>query len=341
MTSTHRRHNPLIDEWVLVSPGRTKRPWLGQTEDVAVDASVRYDPECYLCPSNTRLTGDVNPPYEGTFVFANDFAALRPDTPPERHDGGLLRSEAEDGTCRVICYSPRHDLRMALMEPVEITTVIDLWRDQAAELGARYRWVQIFENNGEAMGASNPHPHGQIWAGSALPTIPAREDANQRRYFDEHGSSMLVDYVSRDGDGERIVVDGGEWVALVPYWATWPFETLVVPRTPTARITDIDDSSRASLARVLSELLIRYDNLFEHPFPYSMGWHGAPHDATGTDHWQLHAHFYPPLLRSATVRKFMVGYELLAEPQRDLSPEEAAARLRAVSPVHYTRQARA
>jgi UDPglucose--hexose-1-phosphate uridylyltransferase len=341
VTSTHRRHNPLIDEWVLVSPGRTKRPWLGQTEDVVVDAPVRYDPECYLCPSNTRLTGDVNPPYEGTFVFANDFAALRPDTPPERYDDGLLRSEAEDGTCRVICYSPRHDLRMALMEPAEIATVVDLWRDQAAELGARYRWVQIFENNGEAMGASNPHPHGQIWAGSALPTIPAREDANQRRYFDEHGSSMLVDYVSRDGDGERIVVDGGEWVALVPYWATWPFETLVVPRTPTARITDIDDSSRASLARVLSELLIRYDNLFEHPFPYSMGWHGAPHDATATDHWQLHAHFYPPLLRSATVRKFMVGYELLAEPQRDLSPEEAAARLRAVSPVHYTRRARA
>jgi len=238
----------------------------------------------------------------------------------------------------VICYSPRHDLRMALMEPAEIETVIDLWRDQAADLGSRYRWVQIFENNGEAMGASNPHPHGQIWAGSALPTIPAREDANQRRYFDDHGSSMLVDYVSRDGDGDRVVVDGGEWVALVPYWATWPFETLVVPRTPTARITDVDDASRASLARVLKELLARYDNLFEHPFPYSMGWHGAPHDADDADHWQLHAHFYPPLLRSATVRKFMVGYELLAEPQRDLSPEEAADRLRSVSSVHYTRR---
>ncbi len=337
MTPAHRRHNPLLDEWVLVSPGRTKRPWLGHTESIESDAPVSYDPDCYLCPSNTRLSGDVNPPYTGTFVFANDFAALRPDVEHSEHEDGLLRSETEEGTCRVICYSPYHDRRMSLMDTDEIESVIEVWSAQAGELGDRYRWVQIFENNGEAMGASNPHPHGQIWAGSALPTIPAREDAAQRCYFAEHGTPMLLDYLSQDGASERVVVDGDEWVALVPYWATWPFETLVVPRAPVRAMTGINAASRSSLAAVLSELLIRYDNLFEHPFPYSMGWHGAP--SGGDDaHWQLHAHFYPPLLRSASVRKFMVGYELLAEAQRDLSPEEAAGRLRNLSPIHYTKR---
>jgi UDPglucose--hexose-1-phosphate uridylyltransferase len=338
MTSAHRRHNPLVDEWVLVSPGRTKRPWLGHTETVENEQTASYDPGCYLCPSNTRLSGEVNPSYESTFVFPNDFAALRPGVEPSTHEDGLLRWETQEGTCRVICYSPRHDRRLALMEPPEIETVIDLWRSQAAELGEQYRWVQIFENNGDAMGASNPHPHGQIWAGSALPTIPGREDAAQRRYMEEHGSPLLLDYLAQDGASERVVVDGDAWVALVPYWATWPFETLVVPKAPTRRITDVDAASTASLAAVLSELLTRYDNLFEHPFPYSMGWHGAPSGHDDTEHWQLHAHFYPPLLRSASVRKFMVGYELLAEAQRDLSPEEAARRLRELSPIHYTKR---
>jgi len=339
MTTAHRRYNPLVDEWVLVSPGRTKRPWLGHTETIEVAEPASYDPGCYLCPSNTRLSGDINPPYEGTFVFQNDFAALRRGVEPSEHEDGLLRSETQDGTCRVICYSQRHDRRLSLMEPEEIQSVVDLWRSQTAELGERYRWVQIFENNGEAMGASNPHPHGQIWAGSALPTIPGREDTAQRRYMDEHGSPLLVDYLSQDGDSDRVVVDGDGWMALVPYWATWPFETLVVPKTPIQRITDVDAASAASLATVLSELLTRYDNLFEHPFPYSMGWHGAPSEQGNTDHWQLHAHFYPPLLRSASVRKFMVGYELLAEAQRDVSPEEAAERLRELSPIHYTKRA--
>jgi UDPglucose--hexose-1-phosphate uridylyltransferase len=327
MTSAHRRHNPLTDEWVLVSPGRTRRPWLGQTEDLPPEERPRYDPDCYLCPGNERLSGDRNPDYDETLVFTNDFAALRPDGEPHSTSDGLLRTETEQGTCRVICYAPRHDRRMSQMAPSEIETVIELWKSQTAELGERYRWVQVFENNGEAMGASNPHPHGQIWAGTALPTLPGREDAMQRRYVSEHGSSLLLDYIEQERDGDRIVLSNDDWAVLVPYWATWPFETLLIPTSPTRRITDIDDTSRRSLARIMSDLLIRYDNLFEHPFPYSMGWHGAPFGSDAS-HWQLHAHFYPPLLRSATVRKFMVGYELLAESQRDLTPEEAAERLR-------------
>jgi UDPglucose--hexose-1-phosphate uridylyltransferase len=336
MRAAHRRYNPLADEWVLVSPDRTKRPWLGQTEVAAFDEPVAYDPGCYLCPTNERLSGETNPAYTSTFVFTNDFAALQPDTEPAIRTDGLLRSETEQGTCRVICYSPLHDRRLSLMTPTEIESVIDLWSLQTAELGTTYRWVQVFENNGEAMGASNPHPHGQIWAGSALPTLPTREDIAQRNYATHHDSSLLLDYLDQERESERIVIDGEEWTVLVPYWATWPFEPLIVPKSPIHRISDVEGSARASLAVVLSELLIRYDNLFEHPFPYSMGWHGAPFGDDDVSHWQLHAHFYPPLLRSATIRKFMVGYELLAEPQRDVSPEEAAAALRNVPATHYT-----
>ncbi len=337
MTAAHRRHNPLTDEWVLVSPGRAERPWLGHTESTEVAEPVPYDPGCYLCPTNERMSGDTNPAFESTYVFTNDFAALRPDVEPIASEDGLLRSETQQGTCRVVCYSPRHDLRLSLMTPTEIESVIDMWRDQTAQLGEQYQWVQVFENNGEAMGASNPHPHGQIWAGTALPTLPEREDIAQRRYARDNDSSLLLDYLDQERGGERVVVDGDKWVALVPYWATWPFETLVVPKTPIRRITEVDGTVRASLAAVMNELLIRYDNLFEHPFPYSMGWHGAPFGDDDHDHWQLHAHFYPPLLRSATIRKFMVGYELLAEAQRDLSPEEAATRLRELSSTHYSK----
>lgn len=338
MSTPERRHNALTGEWVLVSPGRTQRPWLGQTEPGSVAASARYDPDCYLCPGNDRAGGRRNPDYRATFVFTNDFAALRPDVDETTSRDRLLRSETLPGTCRVVCYSPRHDLRLSLMSPAEIEAVIDTWRDQADDLTRRFRWVQIFENNGEAMGASNPHPHGQIWAGAALPTIPAREDLTQRAYMEEHGSPLLLDYAAQESGGDRIVVDGDAWMALVPYWATWPFETLLIPKTPVRRLVDLDSTLRSSLAAVMCELLVRYDNLFEHPFPYSMGWHGAPSD--GGEHWQLHAHYYPPLLRSASVRKFMVGYELLSEAQRDLTPEEAAARLRDVSAVHYARRER-
>lgn len=334
----HRRHNPLTDEWVLVAFGRNKRPWRGLTEGLDNEEPVVYDPDCYLCPSNTRASGESNPHYESTFVFTNDFAALQPDVDPTDVQHGLLKRETHAGTCRVVCYSPRHDERLSMMTPDSIGAVIDVWRQQTEELGAKYRWVQVFENNGEVMGASNPHPHGQIWAGTFLPSLPAREDITQHRYAIQHGSSLLLDYLVQEKASSRVVVDSDHWAALVPYWAAWPFETLLIPKRPVHRMVEVGGEERISLAQVLGELLVRYDNLFQHPFPYSMGWHGAPFADHDTSHWQLHAHFYPPLLRSAKVRKFMVGYELLAEVQRDLSPEEAAYRLRGLPSTHYTRR---
>lgn len=333
----HRRYNPLTGEYVLVSPHRAKRPWQGQTESVPPDERPRYDPTCYLCPGNKRKSGDQNPPYDETFVFTNDFAALLPDAadlPAPAHP--LLHHTPVKGTSRVICFSPRHDLTLALMTPAEIRTVIDLWAAQTSELGAVYRWVQVFENRGAMMGSSNPHPHGQIWAEDALPNLPAAEDRQQAAYLAQHGRPLLLDYADLEAEaGERIVVQNDAWLAVVPFWAVWPFETLLLPRSHVRRLPDLDARQRHALADVLKRLLVRYDNLFEVSFPYSMGWHGAPYDGTAGDHWQLHAHFYPPLLRSATVRKFMVGYELLAQAQRDITAESAAARLRALDATHY------
>ena len=331
---SHRRYNPLADEWVLVSVGRTRRPWQGSREATLVEAHPRYDPACYLCPRNGRANGSTNPDYEGTFVFTNDFAALQPDSPTGRLDDGLLVAEAEQGTCRVVCFSPRHDLTMARMSPTEVGLIIDVWADQTAELGATYRWVQVFENRGEAMGASNPHPHGQIWAGTALPVEAAREDATQRRHLAAAGRPLLLDYVRQETGGQRVVVENDDWLILIPFWAVWPFETLIVAKAPVGRLPEVPAARRGSLGSALIELLTRYDNLFDCPFPYSMGWHQAPFDGDRHDHWQLHGHVYPPLLRSASVRKFIVGYELLAESQRDLTAEEAAERLRAVAAVH-------
>jgi UDPglucose--hexose-1-phosphate uridylyltransferase len=334
-TAPHRRFNPLADDWVLVSPGRTKRPWRGQQEAAPQQDLPAYDPGCYLCPGNTRANGEANPRYTSTFVFTNDFAALRPDTPTTVFDDGLLHAEGEQGTCRVVCFSPRHDLTLARMPLPDVRRVVDLWVDQSTELGARYRWVQVFENRGESMGASNPHPHGQIWAGTALPALAAREDTSQRRHWSAHQRQLLLDYVDQDSRGDRVVVESDEWLVVVPFWAIWPFEALLIPKRPAARLADLDDAARTSLAAALGELLVRCDNLFQTPFPYSMGWHQAPYDAESHEHWQLHAHLYPPLLRSATVRKFIAGYELLAEVQRDITPEEAAERLREVPAVHY------
>ncbi len=335
LAGPHRRRNALTGEWVLVSPGRTSRPWQGAVADSVAETSSPFDPDCYLCPGNVRANGEANADYDTTFVFTNDFAALRPEIPTDRVDDGLLQAESEPGTCRVVCFSPRHDVTLAQMAPEEVRRVVDVWAGQTAELGERYRWVQVFENRGEMMGASNPHPHGQIWAGSALPLEPAKEDRAQREHFATTGRLLLSDYVRREAEGPRVVAANGEWLVLVPYWAVWPYETLVVPRRPAGRLPDLDTAQRDGLADVLLALLARYDNLFRSPFPYSMGWHGAPFDDEPSAHWTVHAHFYPPLLRSASVRKFMVGYELLAEPQRDITAEEAAGTLASLPARHY------
>jgi UDPglucose--hexose-1-phosphate uridylyltransferase len=333
----HRRYNPLLDAWVLVSAERTKRPWHGRHEARPPEDLPTFDPACYLCPGNTRANGEMNPDYAATWVFTNDFAALSPDSPDERVEAGLLRAEDEAGTCRVVCFSRRHDLTLARMDPADVRRVVDVWADQTAELGERFRWVQVFENRGEMMGASIPHPHGQIWAGEALPNDAAREDLTQRLHAQRHGRALLLDYAGQESGGPRVVVEDDDWLAVVPFWASWPYETLLIPKRPIERLPELRDPERSSLAGVLIRLLGAYDGLFGLSFPYSMGWHQAPFvgggdEADGTDgsggHWQLHAHFFPPLLR-ATVRKFMVGYELLAEPQRDLTAEQAADQLRA------------
>lgn len=326
----HRRYNPLTGEWILVSPHRNLRPWQGQQEKPAVANLPAYDPQCYLCPGNRRANGEVNPKYVDTYVFMNDFAALLPDkNEAAEADSGLFRRQNVRGTCRVVCFSPRHDLTLPKMPVEKIQRVVDVWAEQVAELGAIYRWVQVFENKGAIMGCSNPHPHGQIWAGDFLPRIPELEDAQQVEYFRQHQSRLLCDYAEQElKRDERIVEQNADWVMLVPYWATWPFELMLVPRRPVLRLPDLTTTERANLADILRRGLNRYDQLFETSFPYSMGWHGAPTGEGSFDHWQLHAHFYPPLLRSATVKKFMVGYELLAESQRDLTPEQAAAILR-------------
>jgi len=333
---SHRRYNPLTGEWVLVSPHRIQRPWRGQVEEAPQEERPAYEPNCYLCPGNMRAGGVRNPEYKSTFVFTNDFAALLPEVPPARSDHPLLRYASEQGTCRVVCFSPRHDLTLPEMALADIRHVIDVWAEQISELGQRYRWVQVFENKGAMMGCSNPHPHGQIWAGDALPNAPFKEDREQRAYLEEHGRPLLLDYADLEAERqERIVTENEHWLVAVPYWAVWPFETLLVPRRRVRRLPELESTERDSLADILKRLLTRYDNLFEISFPYSMGWHGAPTDGQEHLHWQLHAHFYPPLLRSPTVKKFRVGYEMLAEAQRDLTAEQAAERLRDLPEIHY------
>ncbi len=323
----HRRYDPLADEWLLVSAGRTRRPWEGRREKPAPESRPAYDPACYLCPGNVRANGDRNPSYESTFVFTNDFAALRPDTSVATVEEGLLRAHGQRGTCQVLCFSPRHDLTLAGMDEQAVRHVIDTWADLTASLGERFDWVQVFENRGAAMGASNPHPHGQVWATDGIPARAAREDETQRRHFDATGRLLLLDYAAQENAGPRQIETNDEWLVVVPFWAAWPYETLVVARRPVGRLPDTDARQRDALASMLTSLLSRYDALFDVPFPYSMGWHQAPFDEVERPYWQLHAHLYPPLLR-ADVRKFMVGYELLSELQRDLTPEDAADSLR-------------
>ncbi len=340
----HRRRNPLTGDWVLVSPHRTRRPWQGQVEKLPDEERPAYDPGCYLCPGNMRAGQRSNPAYTGTFVFDNDFAALLPDGPrDEVQDGELFQAQAETGICRVICFSPRHDLTLPEMAVADIRRVVDVWAEQVVELGSRedIRYVQVFENKGAMMGCSNPHPHGQIWANYRIPQEPAREDQGQQSYFRAHGRPLLLDYLEAELERrERLVVENEHWVALVPYWAVWPFEILLLPRRHVTTLPQLADAERDGLADILKRLLTRYDNLFETSFPYSMGWHGEPTDGLSRPYWQLHAHFYPPLLRSATVRKFMVGYEMLGNPQRDITAEQAADRLRQLDEVHYRQRNR-
>jgi UDPglucose--hexose-1-phosphate uridylyltransferase len=329
--ASHRRLNRLTGEWVLVSPHRTARPWQGQVEDVATAHRPAHDPACYLCPGNERAGGARTPEYDSTYVFDNDFAALTPDVAAAADDRqGLLIAQSERGICRVVCFSPRHDLTLGQMPTAAIRTVVDTWADQYVELGGLdwVRHVQVFENRGAMMGASNAHPHGQIWANERLPNEPAKELAQQRAHA-EGGGCLLCDYLDLElDDRERIVTSNDHFTALVPFWAVWPFETLVLPRAHAGALPALGPDQRDGLADILRRLTRRYDRLFGVTFPYSTGLHQQPTDEDPHPEWHLHAHFYPPLLRSATVRKFMVGYELLDQPQRDITPEAAAQQVR-------------
>lgn len=334
----HKRRNPLTNEWVLVSPHRSKRPWQGQSETVEEEVLPSYDENCYLCAGNTRISGDINPKYTSTFVFQNDFAALQSDTPlsPESTDP-LFDLKAEKGEAHVICFSPDHSKSLPELSITEITDVINTWVDKYNELSSKYQWVQMFENKGAVMGCSQPHPHGQIWANSSIPTLPAKESEQQALFYKQYSKNLLLDYAQKESAaGERTVYKNEHWIAVVPFWASWPFETLLLPlKRQISHFHQLDDDEKVSLADAIKVLTTKYDNLFNTSFPYSMGWHGAPTGLIDEPYWQLHAHFFPPLLRSATVKKFMVGYEMLAEPQRDLTPEQAARQLQTLSSTHY------
>jgi len=337
----HRRFNQLTREWVLVSPHRAKRPWLGQVEKAPPENLPTYDPGCYLCPGNPRAGGMKNPAYTSTFVFDNDFAALLPAALPELFTpqrDSLFVAAAEQGLCRVICFSPRHDLSLPELSQAAVEEVIRTWTEQTRDLGQRdfINYVQVFENKGAVMGCSNPHPHSQVWSTSHLPNEPLKEFNAQQRHWLNQNACLLCDYLAEEiGSQERLVAQNEDFTALVPFWAVWPFEIIVIANHHCGSLTDLNVLEQASLADILRRVTARYDNLFEISFPYSMGFHQAPADGQPHEEWHFHAHFYPPLLRSATVKKFMVGYEMLAEAQRDLTAEQAADRLRGLSDVHY------
>lgn len=338
----HRRLNPLTGHWVLVSPHRMLRPWTGQQEAPQKSNIPDFDPTNPLSPGVARPNGTVNPVYTGTFVFTNDFPALMENNPvPPPSDDPLFQVTEARGTCRVMCFHPKSNVTLPQMSAAEIRAVIDEWIKQFNELSKKFLWVQVFENKGAAMGCSNPHPHCQIWCCSFLPSEPQIKDERLRSYYSKNGRPLLADYVKRELERrERIVVENQDWLVVVPFWAAWPFETMLISRNDNKRISDVTEAQRDNLAKVIKELTIKYDNLFQCSFPYSMGWHGAPTGETSDadiSHWTLHALYYPPLLRSATVRKFMVGFELLNEAQRDLTPEQAAQRLREINGErHYT-----
>lgn len=329
---SHKRYNILTGEWVLVSPHRAKRPWQGQNEAVNNEKRPSYDESCYLCPGNTRISGDVNPDYKGTYVFTNDFAALQSDSPEFEVNDGLLQAQSEKGICKVICFSPDHSKSLADMDVPGITEVVKTWQREYTELGSNdmINYVQIFENKGAVMGCSNPHPHGQIWSQSTLPNEVAKKDFTQKTYFADKKSSLLGDYLSQElnGDRERIIYENDAFVVLIPFWAIWPFEAMIAPKRHLKSILEMTEEEAVLYADAISVLTKTYDKLFNTSFPYSSGIHQSPTDGGDNAHWHFHMSFYPPLLRSATVKKFMVGYEMFGTPQRDITAEGAAKRLR-------------
>lgn len=338
----HRRLNILTGEWVLISPHRTKRPWQGKQESASTLKLPSYDENCYLCPTNKRAGGEVNPAYNKPYSFENDFGALLSDTPQEVETRGLLHGKSESGKCKVICFSPNHSLTLPLMSLEEINDVINLWQKEYVELGSMesINHVMIFENKGAIMGCSNPHPHGQIWAQESIPEIVAQKTKKQKEYFDSHGKSLLFDYVNQELDEkERIIFENDSFVALVPYWAVWPYETMIVPKRHIRHIEELTADEQLEFAEAIKVVTTKFDNLFETSFPYSAGIHQSPTDGQSHEEWHFHMSFYPPLLRSATVKKFMVGYEMFANPQRDITAEQAADNLRNLKTTHFSEEA--
>lgn len=336
----HRRYNPLLGEWLLISPHRALRPWNGSNESDEKGESISHDPNCYLCPKNTRANGSTNPDYQESFVFVNDFSALLKDTPTSNNfdndDDDLFKVQGVNGECRVICFSPNHSKSLPLMNHNEILKIVQLWAEQYHQL-SNYKYVQIFENKGAIQGCSNPHPHGQIWASDFIPQEIEKELKNQLEYFKKHNSNLLDDYLKRElAKKERVVYESDFWVVLVPFWAFWPFETIVLPKFKASTFAQLTNEHQNDLAKVIKVITTKYDNLFNCSFPYSMGWHVAPNDGKEHNYWTLHAHFYPPLLRNSKVKKFVAGFELLAEKQRDITPESAACLLKDLDSLHYS-----
>lgn len=331
--NSHRRYNILTGEWVLVSPHRAKRPWQGKNEALPKKQTICYDPDCYLCPGNTRINGAVNPDYKDVYIFQNDFAALQNNVKEFSLDNKLLKAKSESGICKVICFSPDHSKSLGEMNKKEILKVIEAWQTEYLLLGKEknINYVQIFENKGEIMGCSNPHPHGQIWSQSSLPNEVVKKNTNQLNYFLDQQSSLLKDYLNQElKEKERIIYENKNCVVLVPFWAIWPFETMIIPKKHQQNISTLDGKEREDFAEAILVITKTYDKLFECSFPYSSGIHQAPTDNKNNQHWHWHMSFYPPLLRSATVKKFMVGYEMFGMPQRDITPEQAALRLKAL-----------
>ncbi len=340
-SNPHRRYNILTGEWVLVSPHRNKRPWQGKVEKMSTEKRPNYDESCFLCPGNTRSSGDLNPNYNEPYSFVNDFSALLKEVPYEKYSNGLLQAESESGICKVLCFSPDHSLTLPLMKVEDIEKVVALWQKEYLELGALegINHVQIFENKGDTMGCSNPHPHGQIWSQRSIPQEVAKKQEKLLAYWNKNRRSLLEDYVKQEIElDQRIICENKYFVALIPYWAVWPYEMMILPKKKISHIGLLNEFQRASFAEIIKKTTIRLDNIFSTSFPYSMGIHQAPTDGKEHPEWHFHMSFYPPLLRSATVKKFMVGYEMFANPQRDITAEQAANTMKSLSEIHYSNQ---